>query len=172
MKTLKILVCFFFVACQSKANLNCYKSVIDDGVKKVDFAKSSGKCFKRENVDHFITHFGFTNPQERQWQTTIYLHSRYVLRIWQPVEIDYTNCSIIGVVGRPNGVIQELSSVSRNKSGMISTIYKGQTDLSPEMIEKLIKNDFDFESIQVTLEEAQPIKGFSQFRKEWGKDIR
>jgi hypothetical protein len=142
--------------------LECHDRVVDDGVRTLILPKEVESLFGATNVDHFISNFGSkTHPP--LWNTVSHFAGRYRLALRLPIAIDYENCSLIGATNSAMVQINEVTKVALSKSGIAEATMKGQWRLNENEWKWLVKNNFDWSAVKVSILTNAPVKGFDEY---------
>jgi hypothetical protein len=168
MRIYLIVAGFFFLGCQKSPDpWRDYKLVIESGRKKIPWVASVESYFPKENIDHFITHYGF-GDQPLEWQTVVYFNKKYRMQIVQEVVVDYHKNEITSLAGDMKFVINEVLEI---EPGNWEASYGHQVRGGPQEWGKFENSKGDLSSLPMKIEQNKPVENFEEYRKAWGKDI-
>jgi hypothetical protein len=161
------LIAMTFSGCGGKSDpWGDYKMVIESGRKKIPWVRNVEMYFPVENIDHFITHYGF-DREPRTWQTVVYFQGRYRMQIVQDISIDYRKKEVTGVVGEMDFVINEVIRIDEN----LESTYGKQARGKKVEWEKFEKSGGKLSALPLRIELDQPLERFDEMRAAWGKGI-
>ncbi|HEV3417921.1 MAG TPA: hypothetical protein VG056_13935, partial [Pirellulales bacterium] len=153
------------IGCQSHEDwLTAYKQTHQNGLKVIQQAGEMQELFGAENVDHFITHYGFPGEKTNSWKTNVWLGGRYELGMEVEVVVDYQNHGIERVVGKPKFFLSVVQRVDVLPDGRAVIYYdeRQARQFGPDEWATVYKNKGDFSKIGVTIVRDAPIPGFDE----------
>ncbi len=150
---------------------DCYEKTVLSGMGSLKWASQIEKWYGPQDVDHFITHFGFDKNKPRTWNSVAYLHGRYILTVQIPVDINYKKCSVIRVAGKPKIDLAEIKSIEILPGEKVSTRYHDGAACSEDDWALLEDAGGDLKVLPLNIEKSDPHPLFDQYREAWGRDI-
>lgn len=154
---------FMMTGCQHR-NEEAYVATVESGKQAVPVAGEMELLFN--DVDHFISHYGFSNQDTYQWNTEVFLYDRYRLHMTVDVEIDYSN-NKVRQAGEPEFRIFEIIEVyDVDSTGDCRGARVGAQKKFDENEWRLVMdNEADFSKISFPLKRNMPTPGYKVFVK-------
>lgn len=162
-----LCVSVLLISCRGDGDINEYKAVLIDGRKRIPWVEFIEKRFSVQNVDNFITHFGFDNSP-KEWHTVVYFNDRYRMQITQKVSIDYRDDKILELIGDLDFVINEVLEIDQKD---LTASYGAQVKGGAAEWKKFVESGGDVSVLPMRIETHKPVSHFEAYRKSWGKDI-
>lgn len=139
--------------------LKTYEQIHLSAKDKVPIAVEIERQFRNAVLTHMITGYG---QGKTRWQTVVFFGERYRLTMGVDVVVDYTRKSIVQV-GDCSFLLNEVAFVT-DPQGRIGARFGKQWMFSERDWKTLVQNRFDFEKIDIILNE-QPVPDFDKFAK-------
>lgn len=165
---------FLSIQCRpSSEGMDCYRKTVESGITHLKWASDMEKWYagKDQEVDHFITHYGFDKSKPVVWNSVVYLYGRYVVTLQVKIIVDYKNCKISKPVSPASLFVHEIRVIKVSPSGQISSRIGDQEVYSDKVWPLLEKSSGDLESLPMKIVKDDPLSDFNKFRDAWGKDI-
>jgi hypothetical protein len=137
-----------------------YIATHQNGIRAIPWAQQMDNHFGRENVDHFITHYGF-GEQPLDWNSEVHFGGRFVLTLQVPVNVDYSTNSV-SIAGKPSFFLRAASKIEQLPDGRLPMHYETrlQREFQEETWKKLVASDFDLATLDVLPADERAIEGF------------
>ncbi len=145
-----------------------YQAIHKDGLKKISYASDLDAQYQQ--VDHFITHFGF-GKQPLIWNSEAFIHDRFTLTLQIPVTVDYTK-KTVSIAGDPKFFLHATDGIDILPDGRATTRYDGDLQRHFGLTDwtKFKGAGFDLSALGIPAAEVRPEKHFDAYVASWRRD--
>ena len=114
-------------------------------------------------MDHFITHFGFSN-EPVTWNTVVFFGGRYELTYQVDVEVNYKENRVSRFVSEPHFYLWEVASISYLPDGRVTASYTpGNHKFGEKEWNEFVAGKGDFSKIGFQINTNAPLPDFDAY---------
>ena len=168
-----VTMCSLLASCSQADVSQKHHEAVLDGYKKLPIAESLEKKF---GAWSFITHWNIpSDPKyglqknEKEWQALTFIHGRYEVTYVQRVILEKNGGLVSKTLGEPKLLVAEISNIFGDPDAPSGRFSDFQITIEGDKLEKLVKSNWDFDSIGVDLNKTKPLKNIEWKYNYWNR---